>query len=592
LEPAEIDEDVDQLLASAPPPAAPAAREGVDLDRAMADAASFRRARLFARAADVLRQALLQVPDSIDARVLLRDILLDAGRTEDAVEEMLAIASVYVDALDTDGAASALEDVIAYDPQNTRALEMLRDLGFDVVEQSASQENEAASENFAIDLRGDGPAYATPSDARGDQRANERAVVADYDIEDEPLPAYTLDHPAADGPPDATQRLSRSSFASSLNDVDDPFDGADGAPLPRFALDDASAAETHGSPRYRPTDDASFDAPFGRDAAEDVPSDVFDLRATTARPSIAPPPAFTDEPDSSAFPSELPTRGPEAAPPPPNPELEEALEEAEFFATRGLLEDARQLLEEQLARSPNHPLILDRLAEIEASAAQARIVAASMPPRAWTVPPAEDRSFDIAEALDALEGLDLPTAEAAPYMDANQQVDVEEVFAKFKEGVAKQISVDDSQAHYDLGVAYKEMGLLDDAIRELEIAARDAKRECLCQSMIGSIQMDRGNVNEAIDALMRALHAPSRTRDEEVILNFDLGAAYEAKKVNKEALLHYERCAAKDPNFRDVQERIRRLRRPEAKATASRPPAGGDDEFDQAFDALVRGSSR
>ena len=68
---------------------------------------------------------------------------------------------------------------------------------------------------------------------------------------------------------------------------------------------------------------------------------------------------------------------------------------------------------------------------------------------------------------------------------AREQVDVEEVFAKFKEGVAKQIGVDDAQSHYDLGVAYKEMGLIDDAIREFDTAARDPKRACVCHSMIG-----------------------------------------------------------------------------------------------------------
>ena len=88
-----------------------------------------------------------------------------------------------------------------------------------------------------------------------------------------------------------------------------------------------------------------------------------------------------------------------------------------------------------------------------------------------------------------------------------EQVDVEEVFAKFKEGVAKQIDVDDAQSHYDLGVAYKEMGLIDDALREFEVAARDAKRACVCHSMIGMIHIERGNLNEAIDAFMRGLQS-------------------------------------------------------------------------------------
>ena len=120
---------------------------------------------------------------------------------------------------------------------------------------------------------------------------------------------------------------------------------------------------------------------------------------------------------------------------------------------------------------------------------------------------AEDRSFDIAASLGVLDGGDRASGvgTGAAFGAGQEQVDVEEVFAKFKEGVAKQIGVDDAQSHYDLGVAYKEMGLIEDAIREFDTAARDPKRSCICHSMIGMIQLERGNLNEAIDAFMRGL---------------------------------------------------------------------------------------
>src|SRR6202035_4957334 len=94
----------------------------------------------------------------------------------------------------------------------------------------------------------------------------------------------------------------------------------------------------------------------------------------------------------------------------------------------------------------------------------------------------EDRSFDIAASLDALEGGDRASGygPGPSFAAASDQVDVEEVFAKFKEGVAKQIGADDAQSHYDLGVAYKEMGLVDDAAREFDTAARDPKLACMC----------------------------------------------------------------------------------------------------------------
>jgi tetratricopeptide (TPR) repeat protein len=166
------------------------------------------------------------------------------------------------------------------------------------------------------------------------------------------------------------------------------------------------------------------------------------------------------------------------------------------------------------------------------------------------------------------------------------QVDVEDVFAKFKEGVAKQISVDDAQAHYDLGVAYKEMALVEDAVREFGIAARDPRQQCVCQNMIGVIEIERGNLNGAIAAFLKGLDAPIRTPEQETTLEFEVGSAYEAKKMFREALDYYTRVRSKDPAFRDVQMRIERLNRPERKSPSVRPMANADDEFDRAFDDL------
>jgi hypothetical protein len=50
---------------------------------------------------------------------------------------------------------------------------------------------------------------------------------------------------------------------------------------------------------------------------------------------------------------------------------EEAIEEVEFFVSQGMFEDALTILDEQLARLPNHPLLLDRRRDVEAMAAAA-----------------------------------------------------------------------------------------------------------------------------------------------------------------------------------------------------------------------------
>lgn len=267
----------------------------------------------------------------------------------------------------------------------------------------------------------------------------------------------------------------------------------------------------------------------------------------------------------------------------PNPELEDALEEADFYASRGLFDDARAVLIEQLQRAPNHPLLRERISELDTQE-----LAAKQPSGTRARPTAEeDRSFAIAASLDALESMDARAGAHAPAPMATQgQVDVEEVFLKFKEGVSKQIGADDSQSHYDLGVAYKEMGLYEDAVREFAVAARDKARTCVCETMIGLLHMDRGNVDRAIDAFKRGFDAEVRSPSHETAVCFELAAAYEAKGQIVEALNYYQRVAQRDPNYRDVHERIKRLSKTE-QSSPKMAAAVGDDEFDRAFADII-----
>ncbi len=479
--------------------------------RILYQAAAYRRAGELAKAIESLRIGVEMDPRSIVLYEALRDVLFEAGRSADAVPEMMVLASLQVEALDGESAARTLQEVLAVDPTQTRAVEILRELGYEIVDEP-------------------------PTDVRGEPMRSEYVT---YDPE-APLPAYDLDEVAPSELP-AIAFSRPGTRGPQIVEMDDPFSDA---PLPSFPLE--STPEPQPGP------------------APDV---------------VPPPPPANSGPDI-----------PHGSHGGPTPELESALEEVEFFTSRGLFDDARTILEEQLSRLPNNPLVLERLAEIEAQERAVQGDSGTRRAPAAGAAPVEDRSFDIAESLGGIEG-DRPSGVGpGPGFSApTEQVDVEEVFAKFKEGVAKQIDVDDGQGHYDLGIAYKEMALIDDAIREFETAARDAKRACICLSMIGMIELERGNLNEAIDAFMRGLKAPARTKDQEASLAFEIGAAYETKKMPKLALDYFQRTARLIPNFRDVQERIRRLQRTEPKQPMRAVAVGADDEFDRAFDDILGG---
>lgn len=265
--------------------------------------------------------------------------------------------------------------------------------------------------------------------------------------------------------------------------------------------------------------------------------------------------------------------------------IEEALEEAEFFVSRGLVDDARGILVDALARSPNHPLLVERLREISGENANE----SGTHERSGIEDGSEDHAFDIAASLDALDGLEQATRSSRPPASLRpvDEVDVDQVFAKFKEGVRAQISESDSSTHYDLGVAYKEMALHADAINEFTIAARDPRLECTCFAMVGLIHLEQGELDKAAEAYVRALGAHQKTIDQEMSLYYDLGNVYEMKSAGAEALYYFQKIARRDPGYRDVKDRIEALR----PMNSQRPAAGkraiqNDDELEQAFDEL------
>ena len=87
-----------------------------------------------------------------------------------------------------------------------------------------------------------------------------------------------------------------------------------------------------------------------------------------------------------------------------------------------------------------------------------------------------------------------------------------EIFKEFKKGVDKQLGQEDYDTRYNLGIAYKEMGLIDEAIAEFQLAAKDANRLLECSSMLGICFLEKGMPKLAIKWFEKGLKAPGRPR--------------------------------------------------------------------------------
>jgi hypothetical protein len=118
---------------------------------------------------------------------------------------------------------------------------------------------------------------------------------------------------------------------------------------------------------------------------------------------------------------------------------------------------------------------------------------------------------------------------------------------------------EDFRSHYDLGMAYLEMELHADAIREFQLAARSPEFQLKCLEMIGQSFIAEGQPQLAIKQLTRGLHLI--TGDDRVALGirYNLGIAYQMVGDAEAARSQFEDVYVVDVTFRDVAERLKDL---------------------------------
>lgn len=138
--------------------------------------------------------------------------------------------------------------------------------------------------------------------------------------------------------------------------------------------------------------------------------------------------------------------------------------------------------------------------------------------------------------------------------------DLSALLSEFQRGVEALIS-DDAQSNYDLGMAYREMGLLDQALDCFRVAARSPAFAQRCAEMSGRSLLDQGLFDEAVQEFTSALTIPGLDAAVAADLRFQLGLAHEAAGRPQEALEEFEQVYAQQVSYPDVAQKIKALRR-------------------------------
>ena len=147
--------------------------------------------------------------------------------------------------------------------------------------------------------------------------------------------------------------------------------------------------------------------------------------------------------------------------------------------------------------------------------------------------------------------------------DGNEQADFAEMLSMFKQGVAAHVEDTDHQSHYDLGIAYKEMGLLDEAIAEFQKALRGTEGRVRTYEALGQCFVEKRQYQIGVTILSRALSDQSHTDDVLVGVLYFFAQALEALGKPRDAVAYYERVAL-STQFRDAVERAAAIRRSSA----------------------------
>ena len=160
-----------------------------------------------------------------------------------------------------------------------------------------------------------------------------------------------------------------------------------------------------------------------------------------------------------------------------------------------------------------------------------------------------------------------PAAKASPFAE-EAGVDLAEMFGELKQDLEADVAStdEDPETHYNLGIAFREMGLLDEAIGELQKACqsfdhgRPFRQIMQAYTWLAQCFLEKGVPEAAVRWYDKALKVPGIDGETRVALHYELAAAYETAGDKPSALHHFMDVYGANIDYRDVAERIKALK--------------------------------
>lgn len=247
------------------------------------------------------------------------------------------------------------------------------------------------------------------------------------------------------------------------------------------------------------------------------------------------------------------------------PNLDDLLIEADFYYKNEMFNEAVKVYEKVLEIESGNIIAKERLAMLKKDKIKVE------KEKVKEVKPEEKEDFydlsgEILKELEKEEFFD------TTFKSEGEKISFESLLKEFKDKISQEIEEGDVETHYNLGIAYKEMGLYDDAIQEFILTSRFPEKTYDSYIMVATCLSEKGEYKKAAEFFKRALNMPDLEKEKIAGIYLELGSIYDKLEILEKAVVCYNKAFEIDNSLRIAKEKVSNilLERPELASELSK----------------------
>jgi tetratricopeptide (TPR) repeat protein len=265
--------------------------------------------------------------------------------------------------------------------------------------------------------------------------------------------------------------------------------------------------------------------------------------------------------------------------------VEETIKKADLYVEQGLIRDAKRILEDMRVGFAEDERISKKIVELETIATQVekeeiadrvekgkewfsvkeKLTSAEIFADTDLIPlvsqkAMEKKFFDLSSQIEGeLEAISHIFYQQTRGDTTVVEKELSAIVSEFKIKVDKKIGAADLEARYNLGIAYLEQDLIDEAIKEFILASQDKKWEMECYTNLGECYKRKGDFGKAIEWYEKAFRLVEGDSIHAFALKYEIASLFEAQNDSGRALQLFEEVKHWNPDYGEVTSRIKSI---------------------------------